>query len=61
LATTSGGQTALNSGWAIGQDASPFKTSISMPMTRFRPCLSLAAYSEIAVFKTDGTFYKGSR
>jgi hypothetical protein len=32
VATTSGGQTASNSGSAIGQDASPFRTSISMLM-----------------------------
>ena len=30
VATTCGGQTASNSGLASGQDASPFKTSISM-------------------------------
>ena len=30
-----GGQTASNSGLASGQDVSPFKTSISMPMMHF--------------------------
>jgi hypothetical protein len=58
FSTTSGGQTALNSGSTIGHDASAFKTSISMLI--HAPC-EQPAQLQIAVFKTDGTFYKGSR
>ena len=55
------GQTALNSGSAAGHDASPFNTSISMLIFRSSLLRCPAGSSQIAVFKIDGTFYKGSR
>jgi hypothetical protein len=57
VSTTSGGQIALNSGSAIGQEAFPFKTSISMLIRAPRALLP----TQIQVFQADGTFYKGSR
>jgi hypothetical protein len=72
--TTSGGHTASNSGFAIGHDASPFKTSISMLIPRFSPARKALVTRlgedpgqphqplfQIQVFNTDGTFYKGCR
>src|SRR3954453_1092793 len=58
LATTSGGQTALKSGSAIGQASFPFKKSISMLIAGSG---SISELGDIPIFYPLGTFYKGVR